>query len=263
MEQIITDLNKLIEPSEPLKFLTEKGVEKEEGEKIIAKIKSVMDADKSILTLTAPQIGIKSKIFCIRFNDQIKTFVNPIITKKANFVIRPETCVSMPGKEILITRPEEVTVVYYTDEFKYEENKLLGPAARLFDQSCQLLDGVTPEELGLVSDVEHDGSLADCTEEEITELVDFYRNKYIPAKAKALDEAIKADPELQAKYRELQFTESVITGHAAIVGKSMSAKGQAAAALSLKKADQVNKAYNRAQAIRVANRSRKHKGGKK
>jgi hypothetical protein len=29
----------------------------------------------------------------------------------------------MPGKEILITRPEELTVVYYTEDFKYEENK--------------------------------------------------------------------------------------------------------------------------------------------
>ena len=39
----------------------------------------------------------------------------------------------MPGKEI-IARPEEITVVYYTDDFKYEENKLVGPAAAIFDQ---------------------------------------------------------------------------------------------------------------------------------
>jgi peptide deformylase len=262
MEKIITDLSILAEPSEPLKFLTEKGIEKEEGEKIIAKIKSAMEEDKTILTLTAPQIGIKHKIFCIRFNDTIKTFINPIVTKKDKFVVRPETCVSLPGKEILITRPEEITVVYYTDEFKYEENKLLGAAARLFDQSCHLLDGVTPDELGLVSDVATDGSLADCSEEEIKELVDFYKNKYIPAKAKALNEAVKADPELEKKYKELQFTEKVITGNASIVGKSISAKGQAAAALSIKKADQVNRQINRAQLMKVANKSRKYKGGK-
>ena len=262
MKDIITDLNILAEPSEPLKFLTDKGIDKEEGEQIIAKIKSAMEDDKSILTLTAPQLGIKSKIFCIRFNDIIKTFINPIVTKKDKYVIRPETFISMPGKEILITRPEEITVVYYTDEFKYEENKLLGAAARLFDQSCHLLDGVTPDELGLVSDVEHDGSLSELSEEEINEIVDFYKNKYIPAKAQAMEAAVKADPELKKKYTELQFTEKVITGHANIVGKGMSQKAQAGAALSLKKADQANKAYNRAQTIRVANKSRKYKGRK-
>ncbi len=262
MEKIITDLNILADPAEPLKFLTEKGVEKEEGEQIITKIKEVMENDKTILTLTAPQIGIKSKIFCIRFNDTIKTFINPIVTKKDKYVIRPESFISMPGKEILITRPEEITVVYYTDEFKYEENKLLGAAARLFDQSCHLLDGVTPDELGLVSDVEHDGSLSDLSEEEINEVVDFYKTKYIPARAKAMEDAVKADPELEKKYKELQFTEKVITGHASIVGKEVSQKAKTIAALSLKKADQANKAYNRAQTIRVANKSRKYKGRK-
>ena len=49
----------------------------------------------------------------------------------------------MPGQEILITRPEEITIVYYNDEFKYEENKLLGAAARLFDQSAQLLESLS------------------------------------------------------------------------------------------------------------------------
>ena len=260
MEQIITDLSILAEPAEPLKFLTDKGVEKEEGLEIIAKIKQVMENDQTILALTAPQLGIKSKIFCIRFNDIIKTFINPIITKKEKFVIRPETFISMPGQEILITRPEELTVVYYTDEFKYEENKLLGAAARLFDQSAQLLEGVVPADLGLVSTVETDGSLADCAEEEINELVDFYKNKYIPAKAAAMEAAVKADPELDAKYKELQFTEKVITGHASVIGKDISQKAQATAALSLKKADQVNKEYNRIQVARVANKSRKYKG---
>jgi len=260
MEKIITDLTILANPAEPLKFLTDKGVDKEEGEQIIAKIKSVMEENKNILALAAPQIGINYKVFCIRFNDIIKTFINPIVTKKEKYVISPETFVSMPGKEILITRPEEITVVYYTDEFKYEENKLLGAAARLFDQSCQLLEGVLPGDLGLVSDVEHDGSLSDLSEEEINEVVDFYKNKYIPAKAQAMETAVKSDPELEKKYKELQFTEKVITGHANIVGKGVSSKAQATAALSLKKAEQANKAFNRASTARIANKSRKYKG---
>ena len=216
MVEIIKDIEKLTNPAAPLQFLTEQGVEKDEGLEIINKIKAVMEADSTILALAAPQIGIDSRIFCIRFNDQIKTFINPIVTKKSKYEIKPETFVSMPGKEILTTRPEEMTVVYYTDEFKYEENKLLGSAARLFDQHCQLLDGVTPAELGLVSDVETDGSLADLSEEEIAQVIDIYK-QFIKAKASALQTEIQQDPELEKAYKQLKFTEKVITGEALVI----------------------------------------------
>lgn len=216
MLEIITDLDKLTTAAKPLQFLTEQGVEKDEGLKIISQLKEVMDADPTILALSAPQIGIDARIFCIRFNDQIKAFINPVVTKKSKYGVKPETFISMPGKEILITRPEELTVVYYTDKFKYEENKLLGAAARLFDQHYQLLDGVTPAELGLVSDVETDGSLSDLSEEEIVQVTDIYK-QFIKAKAAVLQNEIEKDPELEKAYRQLKFTEKVITGEALVI----------------------------------------------
>jgi peptide deformylase len=252
MPEIITDIQKLNSIATPLKFLTEQGVEKEEGTSIISQIKEVMEADKTILALSAPQIGINSRIFCIRFNDTIKTFINPIVTKKDKYDIKPESFISMPGKEILITRPEELTVVYYTEEFKYEENKLLGAAARLFDQHCQLLDGILPSELGLVSDVETDGSLADLSEDEIAQVTEIYK-KFISLKTEALQKEIKENPELEKQYNSLRFTEKVINGEAAVVageGKEQEKaykKAQSVAAMSLKNATQFEKQANRAQ----------------
>jgi peptide deformylase len=249
MTEIIKDIEKLSSAAAPLQFLTEQGIEKEEGLSIIAQIKEAMEADKTILALAAPQLGIDSRIFCIRFNDQIKTFINPIITKKAKYEIKPESFVSMPGKEILITRPEELTVVYYTDEFKYEENKLLGSAARLFDQHCQLLDGVTPAELGLISDVETDGSLADLTEEEITQVVEIYK-QFIKAKAEALQKEIKEDPEVEKAYRQLKFTEKVINGDALVISDEDNKKYNAAkemAAKSMANAANAEKQFLNAQ----------------
>ena len=125
MKKIRTHLKKLSIPSEPLTFLTDQGPQTEEGIKIISEIKKVMEKDESILALSAPQIGINKRIFCLRFNDQIKTFINPIITKKKGIIVAVETCASMPGKEIVVGRPEEITVVYYNDDFKYEDNKLI------------------------------------------------------------------------------------------------------------------------------------------
>jgi peptide deformylase len=251
MTEIITNLESLRQAAEPLKFISEAGLDKSEGETIIKQLHEIMEADKTILTLAAPQIGVNKRIFCIRFEDTIKTFIDPIITKKSNYKIAPETFISMPGKEILISRPEDVTVVYYTADFKYEENKLLGAAARLFDQQAQLLDGVLPDDLGLVSDVELDGSLADLSEEEITELVGFYK-EYVKVKTEAAQKAIEENTDLQDSYRKLNFAEKVVNGQAAVIAdeqgiQDMKQRAKAKAALKIKKIDTIEKANNKQQ----------------
>ena len=249
--EIITNLDLLRQTAEPLKFLSEEGLDRTEGDSIIKALHETMDLDKTILALSAPQIGFNKRIFCIRFEDTIKTFIDPIITKKAEHKIAPETFVSMPGKEILINRPEDITVVYYTSEYKYEENKLLGPAARLFDQQIQLLDGVLPDELGLVSDVELDGSLADLSDEEIDELINIYK-EFVKVKLEALKDNINEDTELADTYKKLTFTEKVINGQAAVVTDDSDLhkarqNAQAKATLKLKNLENSTKAANKAQ----------------
>jgi peptide deformylase len=212
--EIIYDIDVLSVPSEPLTFLTEQGAKTEEGEEIVSKIKEVMEANTELLALAAPQIGINKRIFCLRFNDQIKTFINPIITKKKGLNIVVETCASMPGKEIVIGRPEEITVVYYNDEFKYEDNKLIGVAASMFDQQAQILDGVLPSELGLVSDIEEDGKIEDS---DLTEIIPFYKDTFLPSKLEGLKQAIDSDEETSKAFNQLKFTEGVINGRIAVV----------------------------------------------
>jgi peptide deformylase len=225
MKEIITDLEKL-EVAEPLEFISDIGIEREEGDKIIADIKEIMEANPEMITLSAPQIGYNKRIFCIRFNDIIKTFIDPVITKKTGSTLVIETCSMMPGKEILIARPEEITVVYYTDDFKYEENKLVGPAAAIFDQQVQLLDCVFPSELGLVSDIEEDGSLNDLTEEEFEELKEIYI-QFIKIKAKQAEEEASKNEELAKQYRQLKFTEDVVNGRTLILESDEEAETRA------------------------------------
>lgn len=214
MEIIIKDLQQLAQPSEPLTFLSEAGAQTEEGTSIIDKIKKVMQQDTSILALSAPQIGINKRIFCLRFNDQIKTFINPIITKKKGLNITIETCASMPGKEIVIGRPEEITVVYYNDDFKYEDNKLLGAAASLFDQQAQLLDGVLPSELGLVSDIEEDGKVEEA---DLEAIIPFYKDTFLPSRLASLKKVIDEDENTSKSFKQLKFTEEVINGRITVI----------------------------------------------
>lgn len=268
MKEIITDLEKLLFASKPIKLVKEdRSLNKDEIDSIVKEVSDTLSSSADILALAAPQIGIDARIICIKFSDGIKAFINPIITKKSNYAIKPETCPSMPGKEILITRPEEVTVVYYTDELKYEENKLLGIAARLIDQAYQFLDGVTPAELGLVSDVKEDGPLSELTEDEFKQVVELYK-KFVKSKVATLEKNIVEDPELAKEYRQLKFSESVINGKAAIVGadpKELDGykKVQASAALINKSIGDQNKAYNRAQIINAVNKSKKCKSKRK
>lgn len=214
MESIIYDVDVLSIPSEPLTFLTEQGAKTEEGNEIIGKIKEIMEVNPELLALSAPQIGINKRIFCLRFNDQIKTFINPIITKKNGLKIVVETCVSLPGKEIVIGRPEEITVIYYNDDFKYEDNKLIGIAASLFDQQAQILDGVLPSELGLVSDIEEDGKIEDS---DLIEIIPFYKDTFLPTRLAALNETISSDEETKKYFNRLKFTEGVINGRNAVI----------------------------------------------
>lgn len=227
MKRLITDISKLGYPAEPFTFLSDSGITEEkktEAAEIITNLKKVIN-DKNLCALSAPQIGINKRIFCIKFDDQIKTFINPIITKKMGISILPETFGSLPGKEILIARPQEITAVYYTDEFKYEDNKFIGAAAQIFDQQSQVLDGILPTDLGLVSDVTIDGSIADLTDEERQELLIFYKN-YLQVKQKALDENIT--DEEKAIHKKLKFTEDVINGRIQVVDNTPKKTGNRA-----------------------------------
>jgi len=244
MNTIITDLESLSTPSEPLTFLTENGAETEEGNEIVTKIKEVMENTPELLALSAPQIGINKRIFCLRFNDQIKTFINPIITKKKGLNIVIETCASMPGKEIVIGRPEEVTVVYYNDNFKYEDNKLVGVAASLFDQQAQILDGVLPNELGLVSDIEADGKIEDS---DLAEIIPFYTDTFLPSRLNSLNTIIEADEEAVKDYKNLKFTEGVINGRIAVVENEEETKKRA---MAKKAANKTILNANKAEAAR-------------
>ena len=245
-------LEKLTQPAHPVKFLTEKGLEKDEALSIVEKLKQYLTENDKVLAISAPQLGMDARIFCIRFNDIIKTFINPVVTKKSSYAIKPETFEGMPGKEILISRPEEVTVVYYTDEFKYEENKLLGSAARIFDQLNQLLDGILPSELGLVSDVKEDGSLADLTEDEIKEVMEVYK-QFIIAKTEAYKKAVESDEHAKKAFRQLQFSEKVMNGQANIIAKDYSKEK----AMTLKSINQQKKANQRSHLMSFLNKKRR------
>lgn len=216
MKEFIFNTEQLKQPAEPLTFIEADGIHPEEGKEIIEDLKAALKENPSLVAINAPAIGINKRIFCIKFNDTIKTFINPIIIKKAGLDIRAETNICFPNKEFIIGRPTEVTVVYYNEDFKYEENKLLNEAAAIFSAQTELLDGVLPTEIGLVSDITEDGSVAALTEDEFTKVKDIYKD-YIKAKLATLEKEISVDSAAQKDYAQLKFAENVINGRTQVI----------------------------------------------
>lgn len=219
--EIITDLTKLHNVSEQLILFTDQGLDKKESEEIMSKLKETFEENPNVKALAAPQIGINKRIFGIKYaDDTIKFFINPVITKKGEAAPTFDYCASMPGKEILILRPAEITAVYTNNEFQYEENKFLKGVSAVFDQMVQLLDGITPDELGLVSDTATDSPFEDLTPEERAEAFEILK-KYIKvktdAKLKEVQAQIEENPELDKQFRQLKFTEDVINGRTLVV----------------------------------------------
>ncbi len=223
---ITTDLEQLRTPAKKIEFLDSAGTHHEETDEVVAKLKEAFDENKSVIALSAPQIGIGKRAFGIRFDDGVKFFIDPVITAKANYKIAVETCASMPNKEIIMQRPEEVSIVYYDEKLKYEDNKLLGDAARLFDQQYSILDGDLPDELGLVSDINDDGPRSALTQDEWKEVIEIYK-QFAQLRHKAYMEAIEANEIDKAAYKQLKLQEDIINGRIVAVETPKESKATA------------------------------------
>jgi len=255
MKRIVRSLEKLRLPSKPVKFWSEDEtkIDTTYCTEVIEALKEVLTAKKDLIALSAPQIGYDARIFCIKFNDVIKTFINPIITRKAEPKFICETCASFPNKQFLLLRPTEIEIKYYNDEFKYEDNKLLGTAAGIFDQQYQILDGVVPIDISLVSDITEDGELTDEDLEHSEEAYEIYK-QLIKAKAEAAAKAANTNDFDKEVYKNLKFTEDVVNGRIQVVNPELDKEVQAAknkAKKALRYQDKLQKDADR-QATRAA-----------
>lgn len=220
MKRIVKSEEKLRKPASPVKFITETEFDTAYAKEVIDELTAVLTAKKDVVALAAPQIGIDARIFCIKFNDQIKAFVNPIITRKSNPKFICETCASFPTKQYLLLRPAELEVKYYNEDFKYEDNKLLDTAASLFDQQYQILDGVLPGDMSLVSDIEENGPITDEDLENPEEFYEVYK-QLIKAKTATTVEEVASDEADKKLYNHLKFTENVINGRVQVVNPEL------------------------------------------
>lgn len=167
--------------------------------------------ENELTHLTAPQIGYDKRIFCINFDGDIRTFINPMIIKTDEVVLSREHCASLEN-DYIIPRHKEIIAAYQTPTGKSESNRFLEPVSHIFEQCQDLLDGVLLCDYGLEVTSEFD----DATEEEQEEVLEYYLDT-LAGVQKELEEQIENDEWLKKTKDAVDFIDSVISGKTKMV----------------------------------------------
>lgn len=153
-----------------------------EDEILRKKCKPVADINERILTLlddmaetmyaangvglAAPQVGVLRRVVVIDTGDGLIELINPVILEQSGAQCGNEGCLSLPGKQGQVTRPDHVRVEATDrdgDRFIMEGDGLL---ARAFCHEIDHLDGILYSDLveGELEDIEYDTDDEDAEE---------------------------------------------------------------------------------------------------
>lgn len=203
VKEIITNLEELGEWSEVIH-------PKKEGklcQQIIGELKATMRAN-NLEYLTAPQIGYRKRIFCVKFGaNDYRTFLNASISNMAKITMARETCNSIPDKTFIIPRYNMVEIIYYTPLGAVEARKVVGRSAWLVHHCVDHLDGALTSDIGL----EIDEMFDNATDEEREEVIKMYMES-LDLRQKQLREEIDNNEELKQMDDAIKFMDSVRKG---------------------------------------------------
>ncbi len=114
-------------------------VEPEEGEKIAEQLEEELKKSDNGVGISAPQIGILSRVVVLKINIGYLRLINPIIEYKTEpFIHENEGCLSFPGQWINTIRYHHITI---NDDLQGIQ-RLNNFAAVVGEHEIQHLDGI-------------------------------------------------------------------------------------------------------------------------
>ena len=202
--KIITDLDKLKERCDEVSpYAEEKRVTK-----IVNDLKDTLINNPKLVALCAPQLGSKLRIFCIKFaNKEIKSFVNPMITKAEGIHLCREFNPSIPDKEYIMPRNDKIILTFQTPTGKIEENIFEGVVAEVIQQQVNMLDGVLLSDFGLEVLPEFDKA----SKEEQDQVINWWLDS-LKEKNEALNKEIDSNEDLFKVKKAIEFMTKVASG---------------------------------------------------
>lgn len=92
--------------------------------------------------LSANQIGIDNRVFCVKMADYQETFFNPVIVEQSKeTTLFKEGCLSQPGVYITLKRPTTVTLEYTNLEGERKRVMYKGITARIIQHEYDHMEG--------------------------------------------------------------------------------------------------------------------------
>ena len=201
-----TDEIKLCERATEIDIRTENKLLRE----ITTALKATIEKE-NLTSLSAPAIGYNKRVFCIKFKEEIKTFINPVIMNAKGLQLSREHCSSIPGVEYIVPRNTDITLIYQKQMGKIETRQIVGLSAFVVQHEMQHLDGLLLSDIGLELDENWDT----FTDEEKQEIIDLYLES-LDLRSKELDKEMKEDPELKQMSDAIDFMTSVYKGETKI-----------------------------------------------
>lgn len=186
-------------------------VQNRELREVIADIKAVM-REKGLVSLSAPAIGSDLRVFCIKIDGDIKTYINPCITHAEGLQLSRERCVCLPGKEFLLLRNNKITVNYMKITGVAEEKTFLGMLAFVFQHELHHLDGPLISDIGEEIPEGFDSFSEEEKEQFISDFLDT-----LDMRNQAIQQEIEETPELKQLSDGIKFMEGVIKGEIKLV----------------------------------------------
>lgn len=203
---IITNVRDLIDIGRCQEVDLEK--ELKEAREIIKNIKRTLRKNDNVVALSAPALGFNKRIFCVDYADnEIKTYINPVIMHAEGIQLSREVCSSFPGKEYIRPRNSEIDLIYQRPTGEITTQRFKGIAACTIQHEIDHLDGITLEDIGLEIDDDFD----EATEDEKQEIIDMYLDS-LDIKRSSVKDDIANDPELSLISERLRFTEALARG---------------------------------------------------
>ena len=145
IKEIVNDEKILNQPSYEVDIKKEREILSE----IIINLKDTLRNAENGLGLAAIQIGYNKRVFVINFNGDLRTFVNPMISKYSKPTWSIEGCLSFPGERYAVMTFDEIEVFYQTPLGKNMSARLRGTAAKVFQHENNHLNGLTIRDHGL------------------------------------------------------------------------------------------------------------------
>lgn len=205
MEYKINNLEELVELGRAEEIDTQK--ENKLVREIVSKIKRTMRKN-NLTSLSAPAVGYNKRIFCVDYSDnEIKTYINPVVSLREGIHLSREVCSSIPNKEYIIPRNNVINIYYQRPNGEVKIQEFKGLASNVLQHELDHLEGITLEDMGLEIDKDFD----EATEEERLEIVNMYLDS-LDIMLKDVKEDIENNEELKVISDRLNFTEAVVSG---------------------------------------------------